>query len=73
MHAHELFEEAIEWLRENYDEFGFDMERDVVWTIGAFRRDRPDPPLATALALGDRIVVRRTSTPLCGTRHRSVP
>ncbi len=28
--AHELFEEAIEWLQENYDEFGFDMERNVV-------------------------------------------
>jgi len=36
MHAHELFEEAIEWLRENYDEFGFDMERDVVWTIKTY-------------------------------------
>jgi hypothetical protein len=36
LNAHELFEEAIEWLRENYDVLGFDMERDVVWTIKTY-------------------------------------
>ncbi len=28
-----LFEDAIQWLRDNYNEFRFFAERDVVWTI----------------------------------------
>lgn len=28
-----LFEEAISWLREHYDEFEFWNERDLVWTV----------------------------------------
>ncbi|MYD65405.1 MAG: hypothetical protein F4X26_05415 [Chloroflexi bacterium] len=33
MEATELFEDAIEWLREHYGEFRFFAERDLVWTI----------------------------------------
>jgi len=29
----EIFEDAIEWLKENYDTFSFYTERDVVWTV----------------------------------------
>ncbi|HJT56955.1 MAG TPA: hypothetical protein VJ761_10700 [Ktedonobacteraceae bacterium] len=33
MESAALFEDAIEWLRENYAQFQFFMERDVVWTL----------------------------------------
>ncbi len=33
MQAAELFESALPWLRENYGDFRFFVERDVVWTI----------------------------------------
>lgn len=29
----ELFESSVAWLRENYDDFGFEQERDLVWTV----------------------------------------
>lgn len=29
----QLFESAVAWLRDNYDDFGFEQERDVVWTV----------------------------------------
>ncbi len=31
--ATSLLEESLEWLREDYDEFIFHVERDVVWTV----------------------------------------
>ena len=31
--AAEVFESAIDWLRENYTRFHFFLERDIVWTI----------------------------------------
>lgn len=31
--ASALFEESFAWLRDNYDDFGFEQERDLVWTI----------------------------------------
>lgn len=33
MQAVELFENAVSWLRENYRDFRFFTERDVVWTV----------------------------------------
>jgi hypothetical protein len=45
--ASELFEETIEWLRSNYGQFTFFLERDVVWTlqshINAVIRERKFP------------------------------
>lgn len=43
--APKLFEESIEWLKDNYDEFGFEQERDLVWTVrthllGVIRKER---------------------------------
>ena len=35
MEAAELFENAMAWLKENYGEFRFFLERDVVWTVQA--------------------------------------
>ena len=29
----DLFEDAIAWLQENYDNLGFEQERDIVWTL----------------------------------------
>ena len=33
MSATELFENAMDWLREHYGEYRFFAERDVVWTV----------------------------------------
>jgi len=33
MQAAELFEDAISWLRENYGDYRFFTERDIVWTV----------------------------------------
>lgn len=33
MESVELFENAMDWLEEHYEEFRFFMERDVVWTV----------------------------------------
>ncbi len=33
MDAPHIFEDAIDWLRDNYASFGFVVERDVVWTL----------------------------------------
>lgn len=34
--ASDLFEESIAWLKDNYDEFGFQVERDIVWTLQTY-------------------------------------
>lgn len=31
-----LSEESLDWLRDNYDEFIFQAERDVVWTVQTY-------------------------------------
>lgn len=31
--ASDIFEEALDWLKENYEKFGFHKERDITWTI----------------------------------------
>lgn len=33
MKAHEIFEESLNWLKENYENFDFYRERDIVWTV----------------------------------------
>jgi hypothetical protein len=33
MKADDLFDDALEWLKENYGSFRFFVERDVVWTV----------------------------------------
>jgi len=33
MEASELFENAIAWLKDNYGQFQFFVERDIVWTL----------------------------------------
>ena len=33
MTAHDLFEDALGWLRDTYEEHGFVVERDIVWTV----------------------------------------
>lgn len=33
MEATELFENAMDWLRQHYDEYRFYLERDIVWTV----------------------------------------
>jgi len=33
MEASELFEHAIAWLKDNYGQFQFFVERDIVWTL----------------------------------------
>ena len=33
MESSELFENAIAWLKDNYSQFQFFVERDVVWTL----------------------------------------
>lgn len=31
--ASDIFEEALDWIKENYDKFSFHKERDITWTI----------------------------------------